>query len=116
MFVFAHLFPDISIKSTKLHFQSRKKFSPMISVFFCEMTAEEKTVPNGMRTENSLDIFYISQSYLGQSLPDFMSVYLDFKSTGMHGKSRDPSAIKYDCFKSDDSRNCIIRKTWLHCI
>ena len=26
------------------------------------------------------------------------------------------SAIKYDCFKLDDSGNCIIRKTWLHCI
>ena len=27
------------------------------------------------------------------------------------------SAIKYDCFKLDDSLgNCIIRKTWLHCI
>ena len=22
----------------------------------------------------------------------------------------------YDCFKLDDSGNCIIRKTWLHCI
>ena len=33
MFVFAHLFPDISIKSTKLHFQSWKKFSPTISLF-----------------------------------------------------------------------------------
>ena len=31
--------------------------------------------------------------------------------TGMHGRSRDSSAIKYDCFKLDDSGNCIIRKT-----
>ena len=23
---------------------------------------------------------------------------------------------KYNCFKLDDSGNCIIRKTWLHCI
>ena len=35
----------------------------------------------------------------------------------MHGKSRVSSVIKYDCFKLDDSGNCIIyRKTWLHCI
>ena len=33
-FVFAHLFPVISIKSTKLHFQSYEKISPMISLFF----------------------------------------------------------------------------------
>ena len=33
----------------------------------------------------------------------------------MHGKSRVSSAIKYDCFKLDNSGNCIIRKTWLHC-
>ena len=30
----------------------------------------------------------------------------------MHGKSRASSVIKYDCFKLDDSGNCIIRKTW----
>ena len=29
-------------------------------------------------------------------------------------KSRISSAVKYDCFKLDDSGNCIIRKTWLH--
>ena len=34
----------------------------------------------------------------------------------MYGKSRVTSAIKYDCFKLDDSGNCIIRKTWLYCI
>ena len=36
----------------------------------------------------------------------------------MHEKSRVSSAIKYDCFKLavDGSGNCIIRKTWLHCI
>ena len=36
--------------------------------------------------------------------------------TSMHGKSRVSSAIRYDCFKLDGSGNCIIRKTWLHCI
>ena len=36
--------------------------------------------------------------------------------TGMHGKSRVSSAIKYDSFKLDDSGNCTIRKTWLDCI
>ena len=34
----------------------------------------------------------------------------------MHRKSRVSSAIKYDFLKLDDSGNCIIRKTWLHCI
>ena len=34
----------------------------------------------------------------------------------MHRKSRVSSAIKYSCFKLDDSGNCIIRKTWLHCV
>ena len=38
--VFAHLFVDILIKSTKLHFQSWKKSSPTISLFFREMTAD----------------------------------------------------------------------------
>ena len=40
MLVFAHLFLDISMKSTKLHFQSWKKFPPTISLFFCKMTPE----------------------------------------------------------------------------
>ena len=40
MFVFAHLFPDISIKTTKLHFKSWKKFSLTISLFFRQTTAE----------------------------------------------------------------------------
>ena len=40
MFVFAHLFPDISIKSTKLHFQSCKKFFPTILLFFLKMAVE----------------------------------------------------------------------------
>ena len=40
MLVFAHLFLNISIKSSKLHFQSWKKFPSMISLFFCKMTAE----------------------------------------------------------------------------
>ena len=34
----------------------------------------------------------------------------------MHEKSRVSSAIKDDCFKLDGPGNCIIRKTWLHCI
>ena len=38
--VFAYLFPDISIKSTKLHFQSWKQFPPTSSLFFRNMTAE----------------------------------------------------------------------------
>ena len=36
--------------------------------------------------------------------------------TAMHRKSRVSSATKNDFFKLDDSGNCIIRKTWLHCI
>ena len=39
-FVFAHPLSDISIKSTKLHFQSWKKFSPTISLFFRKISAE----------------------------------------------------------------------------
>ena len=34
----------------------------------------------------------------------------------MHEKSRVSSAIKYNRFKLDGSGNCIIGKTWLHCI
>ena len=34
----------------------------------------------------------------------------------MHGNFPVSSAIKYDYFKLDHSGNCIIRKTWLHCI
>ena len=40
MLIFAHLFLDIPMKSTKLHFQSWKKFPQTISLFFCKMTAE----------------------------------------------------------------------------
>ena len=40
MLAFANLFHDISIKSTKLHFQSWKISPPTISLFFCKMTAE----------------------------------------------------------------------------
>ena len=36
--------------------------------------------------------------------------------TGMHEKSRVSSTTKYNCFKLDGSGNCIIRKTWMHCI
>ena len=34
----------------------------------------------------------------------------------MHEKPLVSSAINYDCFKLDGPGNCIIRKTWLHCI
>ena len=53
------LFQFSSLKSTKLHFQSWKKISPTISLFFRKMTVryQEITVPNGVRNENSLDIF-----------------------------------------------------------
>ena len=56
MFVFAHLFPDISIKSTKLHFQSWKKIFSNDFALFCEMTGEvsRNNCANDMRTENSL--------------------------------------------------------------
>ena len=59
MFVFAHLFPDISIKLTKFLFHSWKNFSLTISLFFREMTAEvsRNNCANGIRIENSLDIF-----------------------------------------------------------
>ena len=41
MFVFAHLLPDISIKSTKLHFQSWKKILSDNFALFCTMTAAQ---------------------------------------------------------------------------
>ena len=47
---------------------------------------------------------------LGDALLEFSG------RTAMHGKSRVSSAIKYDCFKFNDSGNCIIRKTWPYCI
>ena len=51
------------------------------------------------------------------ALPEIRSEGNRFSGrTGMHEKSRVSSAIKYDCFKLDGSGNCIIRKTWLHCI
>ena len=51
----------------------------LISLLFRKITAkEEMTVPNSIRIENSLDIFQTSQRLLGQSLPDFLFVYLHF--------------------------------------
>ena len=48
MSVFAHLFPDISIKSSKLHFQSWKKISPTISLFFSNVSVNSKPeIPSG---------------------------------------------------------------------
>ena len=38
--VFAYIFPHISIKSAKLHFQSWKKFSPTILLLFRKITTE----------------------------------------------------------------------------
>ena len=80
MFVFAHLFPDISIKSIKSHFQSWKKFSPTISLCFRKMTAKvsRNNCAKCIRIESSLDICQISQTQLGQSLPDFVLVSLHF--------------------------------------
>ena len=65
-----------------------------------------------------------ARAKLHEVRPVFVSIYqggskngrctLKFSGrTGMHGKSRVSSVIKYDCFKLDDSGNCIIcRKTW----
>ena len=39
-FVFAHLFPDISRKFTKLHLKSWRKIPPTISLYFCKLTAK----------------------------------------------------------------------------
>ena len=51
MFVFAHLFPDISIKSTNFYFQSWKKFSQTISLFFIKWLPryQEITVLTALR-------------------------------------------------------------------
>ena len=63
MLVFAHLFLDISIKSTKLHFQSWKKFPPTNSSFSVKWLPRywEITVPNGIRTEFPWYILDISK-------------------------------------------------------
>ena len=43
--------------------------------------------------------------------------HLEFSGrTAMYGNCRVSSAMKYNCFEFHDSENCIIRKTWLHCI
>ena len=59
MFVFGHLFPDVSIKLTKLHFQSWKKFSPTISLFFREMNAEVSRNNGAKRHEDWKFPWYI---------------------------------------------------------
>ena len=70
MFVFAHLFPDISTKSTKLHFQSWKKNSPTISLFFRKMTA--KVSRNNCQTVLGLNVPLIYFRHLK------VFVYLNF--------------------------------------
>ena len=55
MLVFAHLFLDISIKSTKLHFQRWKKISSNDFALFSAKWLPrywEITVPNSIRVEN----------------------------------------------------------------
>ena len=63
MFVLLHPFLDISIKSTKLHFQSWRKNSPTISLFLVKLLPRNKeiTVANGTGTEQFLDIYWISK-------------------------------------------------------
>ena len=59
-------------------------------------------------------VYLVSNSRADQKMGGAL---LEFSGrTAMHRKSRVSSAIKYDCFTFDDSGNCIIRKTWLHCI
>ena len=80
MLVFAHLFLDISIKSTKLHFHSWKKFPPTISLFFCKMTSEvlrnncAKPRKDWKFPWYNLDISKLA----GHSLPDVVFAYLHF--------------------------------------
>ena len=63
MLVFAHLFLDISIKSTKLHFQSWKKnFLQRFRRFFCKMTAEVLRNNCGKRHNDWKFPWYISDT------------------------------------------------------
>ena len=58
-FYFAHLSPDISIKLTKLHFESWKKIVSNDFALFPKNDCrgiKQITVPNVIRIENSLDI------------------------------------------------------------
>ena len=81
MFLFTHTLPNISRKSTKLHFQRRRKGSSAISLCFRKMTAKlsrNSSSANNIRLEHFLDIFLIPQIWLSQSLPAFMFVYVHF--------------------------------------
>ena len=71
MLVFAHLFLDISMKLTKLHFQSWKKFPPTISLFFCKMTA--KVLRNNC-TKRHLKVSWV-KAYQMSRLLIFTSIY-----------------------------------------
>ena len=65
MFVFAHLFPDILIRSTKLHFQSWRKNSPTISLFFGKMTikvSRNSREQSDVKIEHLSDIFQTPQT------------------------------------------------------
>ena len=64
IFVFAHLFLDISIKSTKPHFQSWKNFSATISLIFFKITAEVSRNNCSKRHENWKFPWYILNSHL----------------------------------------------------
>ena len=58
--IFISLFPDISIKSTKLHFQSSRKTSLTASFFFSKVTSkyqETAAVVNDIRIVHFFDIF-----------------------------------------------------------
>ena len=60
MFVFAHLFLDFSIKSTKLRFQSWKNISSNDFALFCKMTAEVLRNNCAKRNKNWKFPWYIS--------------------------------------------------------
>ena len=59
MFVIAHLFPDISMKLTKLLSELEKNIPQTISRFFRKMTAKVLTnnCVNGIRIKHFFDIF-----------------------------------------------------------
>ena len=80
MFVFAHLCSDISIKSTKLHFQNWKKNSPTISLFFRKMTAEVSRKNCGKRHKDWKFPWYILDisKLAGSKLTRFVFVYFHF--------------------------------------
>ena len=62
-FVFAHLFPEISVNSTKFHFQPKRKDLSNDFAFFSKMTVKYQGIlmPNDVRIEHVFHILDTSE-------------------------------------------------------